>query len=245
MPRYDNDRTPTGYRGRGLHREIVESLAAAIVSGELGESDLLDVDELCRQFEVSRTVARESLKVLAAKGMVDARQNKGTFVRDREDWALLDPDVVRWQSAAKLSELMMRNLHELRILIEPGAAQLAAMRADADDDAALSAALEDYAAADDSEQAAAADVAFHEAVLRATKNELLVRLRNVLGAALLVRDRQVVPRVDDDPIPSHREVLDAIVARDPDAAETAMLEILRRAGTHEEIAQDAVRRDTR
>lgn len=239
----DSRRPQSGYRGRGLHRQIVETLAAAIVSGELSEGDLLDVDKLCRRFDVSRTVVRESLKVLAAKGMVDARQNRGTFVRPRDDWALLDPDLVRWQSAVEFSETMMRSLRELRILIEPGAARLAAQRANADDRERLQRALDDYAAAaDDPARAADADVAFHELVLHATKNELLVRLRNVLGVALSVRDRQVVPRVVDDPIPSHREVLDAIVAGDPEAAERAMREVVMRAGTHEEIAKDAVRR---
>lgn len=238
----DSRRPQSGYRGRGLHRQIVETLAAAIVSGELSEGDLLDVDDLRRRFDVSRTVVRESLKVLAAKGMVDARQNRGTFVRPRDDWALLDPDLVRWQSAMEFSETMMRSLRELRILIEPGAARLAARRANADDRERLRRALDDYAAAaDDPARAADADVAFHESVLRATKNELLVRLRNVLGVALSVRDRQVVPRVMDDPIPSHREVLDAIVAGDPEAAERAMREVVIRAGTHEEIAQHAVR----
>lgn len=224
---------------------IVETLGAAIVGGDLREGDLLDVDELCRRFEVSRTVARESLKVLAAKGMVDARQNRGTFVRDREEWALLDPDVIRWQSAAEFSEPMMRNLQELRSLIEPGAARLAAIRATTDDDEVLERALREYAEAGaDPERAAEADVSFHETILRATKNELLVRLRHVLGAALLVRDRQIAPRVIDDPIPSHRAVLDAIVARDPDAAEWAMREVVMRAGAHEEIARGAVRRRT-
>jgi DNA-binding FadR family transcriptional regulator len=245
MSTIDNTRPKAGYRGRGLHQEIVETLATAIVGGEMKEDDLLDVDDLCRRFQVSRTVAREAVKVLAAKGMVDARQNRGTFVRNRQDWALLDPDLVRWQSAAEPSDTMMRALNELRALVEPGAARLAALRADTADDAALGSALANYAtAANTPDQAAEADVAFHGAVLQATNNEFLVRLRDILSAALLLRDQHVVRQVSDDPIPGHRAVLDAIQARDPDAAEQAMREIVMRAEDHEEIARRMPQRDS-
>src|ERR1700746_1337182 len=80
------------------------------------------------EFGVSLTVMRESLKVLAAKGLVGARQKRGTYVRQRADWNLLDPDVLRWQFSAKSGASLLRSLDEVRAIIEPAAARLAALR---------------------------------------------------------------------------------------------------------------------
>lgn len=223
---------------------MVEAIAGDIINGTLSGGDMLDVDDVGHRFDVSRTVVREALKVLAAKGMVGAKQNRGTFVRPREEWALLDPDVLRWQSASQVTETTLRSLHELRLLIEPAAARLAAERADAEDLEALERALDDFAAAvQDPSRAGEADVAFHGLVLRATKNELLLQLRSVLGAPMRWRDEQVVARVTDDPVPSHRAVLEAIAAGDPRAAENAMREVVMRAASDQERAMGAVPSD--
>ena len=87
------------YAARGVHGQTVEVIAQRILTGQFAEGSTLDIVALQTEFDVSLTVLREALKVLAAKGMVDARPKRGTFVRPRADWSLLDGDVLRWQFA--------------------------------------------------------------------------------------------------------------------------------------------------
>lgn len=135
----------TPYARRGVHGQTVETLARRVLSGEIPEGSTLDLVELQRELDVSLTALRESLKVLAAKGMVDARQRRGTFVRSRADWNLLDADVLRWQFAEGTSAgadlALLRNLGEVRGIVEPAAVRLAAERRTDADLAALEAAL--------------------------------------------------------------------------------------------------------
>src|SRR6185436_17972491 len=90
---------------------------------------------------VSLTALREALKVLTAKGLVDARQKRGTFVRPRADWQLLDAEVIRWQFAERADPKLLDELHEVRGIVEPAAARLAAERATDDDITTLEGAL--------------------------------------------------------------------------------------------------------
>src|ERR1700734_628488 len=83
---------------RGPHGRTVQALAQQVVSGQHPPGDVLDPERLERELEVSRTVIRETLRVLEAKGMVSARPRHGTVVRPREEWSLLDPDLLRWQA---------------------------------------------------------------------------------------------------------------------------------------------------
>ncbi len=87
-----------GSRGRGLHGQLVQQLGQMIVSGDLGADRPLVPEEIGQRFEVSRTVVRESLRVLEAKGLVSARPNVGTRVRPVSDWNLLDPDIIEWRA---------------------------------------------------------------------------------------------------------------------------------------------------
>src|SRR5690606_17108153 len=138
------------------------------------------------------TVLRESLKVLAGKGLVDARQKRGTFVRARSAWNLLDPDVIHWRAEGGDSHQLMRDLADVRTIVEPAAAYRAALRRTEDDLAALDAALSAMAGSrGDSAAAAEADAAFHRALLAATGNELLERLELLLEPGLRERDRLV------------------------------------------------------
>src|SRR5690348_12929498 len=95
------------YVGRGLHRTTVETLGRRIISGKLAEGETLDVPSLQREFDVSLTVMREALRVLAAKGLVAARQKRGTVVRPRSEWQLLDADVMQWQFADDASPQLL------------------------------------------------------------------------------------------------------------------------------------------
>jgi GntR family galactonate operon transcriptional repressor len=216
------------YSARGVHGQTVEVLAQRILTGQLSEGATLDLTGLQAEFDVSLTVLREALRVLAAKGLVDARPKRGTFVRPRGDWSLLDADVLRWHFARSQVPGLFDDLHELRAIVEPGAASLAAARATDDDLAALDAALDAMSTAgSDAVAAVAADLAFHRALLAATHNELVQRMEVVIETGLAERDRMVHgaagPR---DPVPSHKAVVDAIRRHNPAQSARAMGELL-------------------
>jgi GntR family galactonate operon transcriptional repressor len=219
------------YSKRGVHGQTVTELARRILVGEYPEGATIDVASLERDLDVSRTALREALKVLAAKGLVDARQKRGTFVRARADWNLLDADIIRWQFAGRSDDGFLDNLHEVRRIVEPAGARLAAERRTDDDIKVLEAALDTMSAADgDPAEAVDADLEFHRALLAATHNELLMRMEVLLETGLATRDR-LVHGADphDDPVPSHRAVLDAIRGQDPDGAEAAVYALLDKA----------------
>jgi GntR family galactonate operon transcriptional repressor len=221
------------YSGRGLHGQTVEVIGRRILSGEIAEGETIDVPALEAELDVSLTVVREALRVLGAKGLVDARQKRGTFVRPREHWHLLDADIIRWQFAGRADPAFLENLAEVRSIIEPAGARLAAMRRTPADLDALRTALEDMATAAEPADAVAADLRFHKTLLTATHNELLERMEVVMATGLAERDR-LVHGVEhdsepDDHVLSHAAVLDAVSAADPAAAEIAMRKLLDKA----------------
>ncbi|NUP44562.1 MAG: FadR family transcriptional regulator [Streptomyces sp.] len=221
----------SSYAGRGVHGQVVRQLGARIVGGDFAEGEILDVRALGAELDVSLTVMRESLKVLAGKGLIDARQKRGTFVRPRAAWNLLDSDVIRWRVERGDGERLMRDLADVRSLVEPAAAHRAARRRTEADLVALGTALAAMAdARGDTAAEAEADASFHRALLAATGNELLARLDLLLEPGLRERDRLVHARGGaDDPVPSHRAVLDAIRDQDAPRAELAMLDLLAKA----------------
>lgn len=221
----------TNYSKRGLHGQTVREVARRILTGEFPPGATIAVAELETEMDVSRTALREALKVLAAKGLVGARQKRGTFVRDRSDWNLLDADVIRWQFADRSDDSFLDNLHELRGIVEPASARLAALRRTDADIAALDAALAKMAeAGDDAARAVAADLDFHRALLSATHNELVERMEVLIETGLAARDRLVHgAHPHDDPVPSHRAVADAVRRGDPNTAELAMRWLLDKA----------------
>ncbi|WP_206784482.1 FadR/GntR family transcriptional regulator [Amycolatopsis sp. MtRt-6] len=231
----------TEHRPRGLHGQTVEALASRILSDEWGEGTVLDLPALREELDISLTALREALKVLAAKGMIDARQKRGTFVQPREKWNMLDADVMRWQTAAADDPGLLDELTEVRAVVEPAAARIAAGRATEEDVEALRDALADMAAAgDDPEASVQADLAFHRRLMAATHNNFLMRMERIIAIGLAERDKVVHgASTAEDPVPSHRKVFDAIVAGDPAAAEQAMLTLVTKAREDLEKAQRA------
>ncbi|HVV22903.1 MAG TPA: FCD domain-containing protein [Pseudonocardiaceae bacterium] len=224
------------YQLRGVHGQTVEALARRILSGEIPEGATLDLLALREELDVSLTALREALKVLSAKGIIDARQKRGTFVRPRSAWNTLDGDVMRWRSAGPPDLDLLENLTEVRTIVEPAAARLAADRASDDDLLALDEALSRMASADgkaadgEAADAVAADLDFHRALLAATHNPLLVEMERVIANGLAMRDKVVHGAAPtDDPVPSHRAVLDAIRAGDAVGAEQAMRQLVDKA----------------
>lgn len=219
------------YTGRGVHYQVVQDIGSRIVGGRYAPGDVLDLRALGEELDVSLTVLREALKVLTGKGLVDARQKRGTFVRPRSAWNLLDADVIDWRIDGGDAERVLRDLADLRSVVEPAVAHRAALRRTDADLASLDAALDAMAAAaDDATAAAEADAAFHRALLVATGNELFARMDLLLEPGLRARDRLVHAHTDvDDPVPSHRAVLDAVRDGDAPRAELAMLDLLAKA----------------
>ena len=219
------------YQLRGVHGQTVEALALRVLSGQIPEGATLDLSALRQELDVSLTALREALKVLSAKGIIDARQKRGTFVRPRSAWNMLDGDVMRWRSAGPPDLTLLENLDEVRGIVEPAAAKLAAARATDDDLRALDDALTRMAGADgEATEVIDADLAFHRALLAATHNPLLVEMQRIIANGLAQRD-QVVHNAGptDDPVPSHRSVADAIRSRDASAAEQAMRDLVAKA----------------
>jgi len=179
-----------GYPRRGLHGRVVDQLGRLIVSGRwAAESPLPTEDELAAEFGVSRTVVRESIKVLQAKGLVDVRPRTGTRVRARRAWHLLDADVVRWQFADMERGEDLRELHEVRSTIGAMAARLAAGRHTAGqlseieaDERRVEAAWAEPAAR------RAAELDFDGAVVAAAQNTLLAHVSALIRVALEAAD---------------------------------------------------------
>jgi DNA-binding FadR family transcriptional regulator len=179
--------------------------------------------ELCRRLKVSRTVLRESMKVLAAKGLVDVRPKVGIRIRPRADWNLVDPDLLAWQQEAGVDSGFIRNLSEVRLVAETAAAELAAMRAKAEDLMRIREAYERMEAASKNRAAyAAADIEFHSALFAACHNDLLQQMSSTIQHALRGTHRFTAHLRPDIGLPMHKAVADAIMNRDAAGARRKM-----------------------
>ncbi|MCF3134673.1 FadR/GntR family transcriptional regulator [Streptomyces olivochromogenes] len=220
------------YARRGVHGRTVETLGHRVLSGQIPEGATLNIGALRGELGVSLTALREALKVLVAKGMVDARQRRGTFVRPRTDWNLLDADVLRWQfgdgCGTAADGALLHSLGEVRSIVEPAAARLAAIRRTDTDLEALQTALTAMQEQAGSEHTLMAGQAFHRAVLAATHNELLIRMHPVVAADVAHRAHLAhdAHPLDVNLMSRFRAVLEAVREQDPDAAEHAMRRLL-------------------
>lgn len=220
------------YTRRGLHGQTVHELGSRVVRGTWAPGETIVPEEIEAELGVSKTVVREALRVLGAKGLVDSRPKRGTFVRPRADWNLLDGDVMQWQLDGPTPERFFSELAELRAILEPAWARLAATRRTGEDLQAFDAALSAMAdAGDNAEAAIAADLAFHQTLLAATHNELMQSTDVVITRALALRDRVVHQQGDQwsDPTPLHAALVDRIRAGDAEGSAAAALLLLARA----------------
>ncbi|PWU20587.1 MAG: FadR family transcriptional regulator [Candidatus Rokuibacteriota bacterium] len=218
------------YPRRGLHGVVVHDIGLRIVQGELRPGEPLPTeDELSGELSVSRTVLREAVKVLAAKRLVESRPKTGTRVQPRREWNLLDPDVLAWQLEAGPDRRFLEDTLELRALIEPAAARLAAERANEGEISVLEATCgEMLQVGEDLNAWIEPDLRFHSVLLQASHNELLEHLTEIVGSVLRTlftfssRPSGSFARA----APLHLAIVEAINRRDPDAAEAAVLELL-------------------
>lgn len=213
------------YHGRGLHKDVVENLGRRIVQGDFTAYEPINLLQLEDDLGVSRTALREAIKVLAAKGMIEARQRRGTFVLPRKFWALLDSDVMRWEFTRTDTATMLANLAEVRDIVEPAIARIAAHRRTDAELSDMKAALDEMAQATDAAAMARADTAFHQSLAAATHNEMLVRIAALITIGLGERDH-AVPVHASDPVPPHEAVLAAVAGGDAGRAEEAMRALL-------------------
>lgn len=214
---------------RNLHSQVVQQLGQLIVSGKLAPGEGLPrEDVLAEKLAVSRTALREAMKVLVAKGLIESRQRTGARVREAIHWKQLDQDVLAWRCASMPTDDFVDKLVEMRELIEPGAAAAAAKRRTTAQLAALKAAYGAMAAAENLDAWAEADLAFHETMLQATNNELMVSLFTVIETALAQYFLLSARNAGDfkAALPQHEAVLEAIRRKQPDAARQAMLHMV-------------------
>jgi DNA-binding FadR family transcriptional regulator len=212
--------------GRRLRGAVAHYLGTAIVSGQIAPGEKLTGEIAnAEALDVSRGAYREAVQVLTAKGLVESRPKAGTRVLPRSRWNILDPTVLAWAFAAEPDMAFVRDLFELRAVVEPAAARFAAERRDKDDIKAMKDALarmRRHTLA--TEAGRAADRAFHDALLHATHNNAMMALSASIGAAVswtteFKQRSRALPR---DPVPDHARVCDAIAAGDADAAGAAM-----------------------
>lgn len=217
-----NSSSPTSGQ---LHARIVDEIGLRIVLGEWKPGENLpNGNEWAIELGVSRTTFRESLKVLAGKGMIEAKPKTGTRVRPRRFWNHLDPDLLVWRFGAG-AEDGGKQLFELRRMVEPAAAELAAARATdrmIDELDAAYRAME--AAGDDGEKLVGPDLAFHQLILQMTGNELIGSLAALIETALITSFRlsNDNPTGQRPALPLHFDVLAAIRDRDGARARAAM-----------------------
>jgi DNA-binding FadR family transcriptional regulator len=224
-------RRAAGSRGRGLHGQLVQQLGQMIVSGDLGADRPLVPEEIGQRFEVSRTVVRESLRVLEAKGLVSARPNVGTRVRPVSDWNLLDPDIIEWRAFGPQREDQRRELCELRWTIEPLAARLAAGHGREDVQQRLADMVEIMgraAAQGDTLTFSRADTEFHALLIQLAGNRMLEHLSGIVSAALQVSGGPVTgcDRPGEPSVGHHSRIVEALGSGDGAAAESAMRQLL-------------------
>jgi DNA-binding FadR family transcriptional regulator len=209
------------YTGRKMHGQVVNELGRRVVGGVYAALALLPNEEqLCLELGVSRTLLREAVKVLAAKGLLESRPRIGTRVRATELWNLLDPDILAWRCATGADAEFLRHLTELREIIEPAAASLAASSRTEAQLAAIKTALTNMESASVIGQWVEADLAFHTAVLKATNNPLLMPLAAIISSALESLLGVTARNAGDFKrgLPDHQKVFLAIESSDPQGA---------------------------
>lgn len=210
---------------RSLHSHVVRELGTRIVVGDLQPGDVLPREEtLAETMEVSRTALREALKVLSAKGLIEARPKIGTRVRPMDAWNLLDADVLSWRCASMPTDDFVEKLVEMREIIEPAAAASAAKRRSEAQLAEMRKAYDRMASAADSDAWSEADLLFHQTILKATGNELMISLFSVVENALRMFFVLSAKNAGNFAysLPHHLQVLEAIARQQPEVARQAM-----------------------
>jgi DNA-binding FadR family transcriptional regulator len=213
---------------RHVRGQVAERIGIGIVRGDILPGEPLPSElRIGELMGVSRTVVREAIRMLAAKGFLETRQKSGTRVRSPEYWNHLDPDVLRWRVEATDIDSYLAKLFQLRNALDPTASAIAATAATDDDKARIRAGFEGMAGAADNEAYVVADIDFHKAIYVATRNEFFWPIAQMFEIALRQSFRIAATSVHrESALAVHREVMDAILAGDPERAKQATVILL-------------------
>ncbi|WP_119388462.1 FadR/GntR family transcriptional regulator [Taklimakanibacter lacteus] len=212
---------------RNLFAHVVEDLGTRIIKGDLTPDEPFPIEaDLGREFGASRSVIREAVKSLAARGLIESRTRTGIRVMPPIHWNLLDPEVLSWRYSTMAPLQFYDELFEVRLMIEPPAAALAAQRANASDVDEITAAFAEMTRAGRNGSAQVdADLRFHRAILAAGQNALLHQMGHLIAAGLHI-SHQAARESFTIFLPQHGDVLAAIRTRNPQAARRNMEKLL-------------------
>ena len=226
-------------RIKNIHGHTLDRLGEAIVSGRYPAGSTVPPEPmLCEELGVSRTVVREAVKSLVAKGLLITGPKVGTRVLPEDNWNWFDPDVVIWKSKMGLTREFLRDLQELRRVVEPAGVRLAAERATAADIVEIEVAYAGMKSAiENGGDYVSSDLRFHQGLLRACHNRMVGQMSKALGALLRTSFEISTARPDGpaSSLPLHRAVLDAVIARSPQKAERAIIVLID--GANDDIEQ--------
>lgn len=216
---------------RGLHEQVLERLGHDLTWGDLQDARDLRLELLEARYDVSRSVAREVVRVLESMNMVASRRRVGITVRPRREWNALDPRLIRWRLAGPERPSQLRALSDLRRGVEPVAAGLAAHHATPEQCGELTGAVIGMSVtgqAGDLHAYLGHDVTFHRVLLEASGNDMFASLADVVAEVLAGRtEHHLMPaRPEPAAIRLHGDVAEAVSAHDAERAERAMRDIV-------------------
>lgn len=214
-----------------VHDSLVTELGRAIVDGTHPPGSRMLTVELAQERGVSRSAAREAVRVLESFGLVWVRRKSGVEVRPRAEWNVYAPEVIAWRLAGPGRDEQLRELSQLRSVIEPLAARLAAVNATSEQKVELVSLVvamneEDHEA--DRERYLSADIRLHRLLLESSGNRMLAALGGVVEAVLRGRTaHDLMPHVaNQSAVQWHRDVAFAVAGGDAEAAASAMRSIV-------------------
>ncbi len=213
---------------RNFHSYVISEIGIGIVSGRFPVGSVLPNDALMMvQYGVSRTVLREALKTLEAKGLVEAKPKVGTRVSPRSRWNLFDAQVLAWHFNAGPDQAFLASLADVRLALETKAAELAAVRRSADHVRTLHYWVNQMEnSIDSTENFALADLELHRTIAEASQNPFMRSIGGIVELSLAATFKDIAPEAGHEMFASavqvHRDIVLAIEARDPDAAHRAM-----------------------
>lgn len=211
---------------KSQHALIVQQLGLKIVSGEISENEKLPSEvDLCEEYKVSRPVFREAIRVLNAKGLTYSRPKIGTVVRPKDEWHLLDPDVLFWLIQTTPEHEFFKTLSTVRRVLEPELAYIAASTANEEDIENIKHAYDGMEKATTVEEFIEPDIQFHLAIAKATHNDLLAYMSKMLVLPLQqsIQVTSLRPNLQGHSLPRHKAILTAIENKDPLSARHASL----------------------